>query len=172
LTAAVPRELGEITCANGYRGLVSVMQARAAERQIALGGEAVAEVSGLPRGYFQKILSPLPKSREDVRRIGIASLGPVLGVLGIKLVVVEDLEALERYGSRIPKCDQGAMRNGVVHLALSRRFLSKIGAAGGANSRKFIGKRRSRAIAKKAAAARWRPQATIEAPPSVPAPKP
>ncbi len=85
------RELAEINCTNGYAGLLAAMRARVAERQIALSGEAVAEVAGLPRGYLQKILSPLPKSRADVRRIGIASLGPVLGVLGVKLLMVEDL---------------------------------------------------------------------------------
>ena len=152
------RELAEINCTNGYAGLLAAMRARVAERQIALSGEAVAEVAGLPRGYLQKILSPLPKSRADVRRIGIASLGPVLGVLGVKLLMVEDLAALERYGSRIPARQERSVRTAGVQVHLSRRFLSKIGAAGGANSRKFIGKRKARSLARKAAAARWRPR--------------
>jgi hypothetical protein len=158
LTGAVPRPLAEISYANGYAGLLAAMQARAAERKIALSGEAVAVTAGLPRGYLQKILSPIPKSRKNVRRIGVTSLGPALGILGIKLVVFEDREAVERFGSRIPARLERAVRSTGVHIHLSRQFLAKIGAVGGANSRKFIGRRRSRAIAKKAAAARWRPR--------------
>jgi hypothetical protein len=38
--------------------------------------------------------------RNPVRRLGMMSLGPVLSVLGIKLAMIEDPEALERYGSQ------------------------------------------------------------------------
>jgi hypothetical protein len=131
VTGTVARQLAEITYDTGYRGLIVALRDRVAERQIALSGEAVAEVAGLPRGYLQKILSPLPKSREDVRRIGVASLGPVLGVLGVKLVMVEDAEALERFGSRIPKRDPRAVRSGTLEFSISRRFLKQIQRQGG-----------------------------------------
>jgi hypothetical protein len=150
--------LAEISCSNGYAGLLAAMQARAAERKIALGGAAAAQVSGLPVGYLQKILSPISKSRKAVRRIGITSLGPVLGVLGIKLLVVEDLEALERFSARIPQRQEKSVRSGGVHVHISRKFLSKIGTLGGSRSRKNIGKRKARAMARKAAAARWQPR--------------
>jgi hypothetical protein len=158
VTAAVPRPLAEITCINGYRGLLAALQGRAAERKIALSGAAAAQVAGLPVGYLQKILSPIPKSRKNIRRLGVASLGPVLGILGVKLVMFEDLEAVARFSERIPQRQERSVRNAVVHIHLSRQFLAKIGAVGGANSRKFVGKRKARAMARKAAAARWRPQ--------------
>jgi hypothetical protein len=168
----VARQLATITHSDGYHGLLSALQARAWERRISLGGAAAAEVAGLPVGYLQKILSPIPKSRKNVRRIGVASLGPVLGVLGVKLVMFEEREAVERFGSKIPARQERSVRSTAVHIHLSRQFLAKIGAMGGTNSRKNISRRRSRALARKAAAARWRPQAAIEATPSVPAPKP
>jgi hypothetical protein len=166
------RQLATITHSDGYAGLLSALQARALERRISLGGAAAAQVAGLPVGYLQKILSPIPKSRKNVRRIGVTSLGPVLGILGVKLVMFADPEAIARYGSKIPVRQERSVRTSAVHLHFSRQFLAKIGALGGANSRKNISRRRARAIAKKAAAARWRPRAAIEATPSVPAPKP
>jgi hypothetical protein len=158
LTGAVARTLAEITHSDGYTGLLAALQARAAERKIGLSGAAAAQVAGLPVGYLQKILSPIPKSRKNVRRLGVASLGPTLGALGVKLLVVEDLEAVARFSERIPPRQEKAVRNAVVQVHLSRRFLSKIGAVGGANSRKFVGKRKARAMARRAAAARWRPR--------------
>ena len=47
------------------------------------------------------------------------------------------------------------MRSVAVH-AVTTRFLRKIGAKGGANSRKYLGKRLVKQLARKAALARWR----------------
>ena len=143
---------------NDYAGLISALRLRAEQRKISLSGEGIASVSGLPRGYAQRVLAPFSKSRSAVRRIGIISLGPLLSSLGVRLLLVEDPEAVERYTSRIPARQERSVRTGVVQISLSRHFLAKIGRNGGANSRKFIGKRKARAMARKAAAARWRPR--------------
>jgi hypothetical protein len=52
--------------------------------------------------------------------------------------------------------DERYVRNGAVHLQLTTRFFQKIGRKGDANSRKYLGKRLVKQLAKKAAAARWR----------------
>jgi hypothetical protein len=65
--------LGDVT---DYESLLDTLRARAVERQIAVSGDA-NEVAGLPTGYIQKLIGPRP-----VRRIGMMSLGAVLGVLG------------------------------------------------------------------------------------------
>jgi hypothetical protein len=150
--------LAEITHCDGYQGLIAAMRARAEELRIATGGESVAEVAGLPRGYLQRILGPQQKPATEIRRIGAASLGPILGVLGIKLIVVEDHEALGRYVSRLQKRQEGRVHSGTVHVLLSGRFMQEIRRKGGENSRKYISKTRARQIARKAAKARWRRQ--------------
>jgi hypothetical protein len=43
-----------------------------------------------------------------------------------------------------------------VHTNLTTRFLRKIGAKGGENSRKYLGKRLVKQLARKAANARWK----------------
>jgi hypothetical protein len=125
---SAPRIIAEIC---DYPQMIAAMRLRAQQRQIALGGEHVAHVAGLPRGYLQKLIGPQQKTRENVRRIGIISLGPVLTVLGVKLVMVEDLEAIKRYGDKIPKRDPRAVRSGTLDFSLSRNFMRKIQRKGG-----------------------------------------
>jgi hypothetical protein len=128
----VARELGEINYSSGYAGLVGALRRRATELQIATGGAAAAEVAGLPVSYLGKLLSPLSgKSRENVRRLGIMSLGPVLGALGCKLVMIEDDDALQRFTSRIPARDPRAVRAATLEFHISRQFMRKIQRQGG-----------------------------------------
>jgi hypothetical protein len=54
-------------------------------------------------------------------------LGPVLGLLGVRLLIVEDEEALKRFGSRIPKRNGNLAHTGVVHHVQSIKFLRAIG---------------------------------------------
>jgi len=109
-----------------YSDLLGAMRARAQQRQIAVGGEDVAAVTGLPRGYMQKLLGPRPQ-----RRIGLISLGPTLAILGLKLLAVEDAEAIERYGARLHRRNESLVRAGSVDFKLSRRHMRKIQRAGG-----------------------------------------
>jgi hypothetical protein len=115
------RGLGIIT---DYGSLMDTLRARAAVRQIAVSGDA-NEIAGLPTGYIQKLIGP-----RQVRRIGMMSLGPLLGVLGLKLIAVEDPETIKRFASRTRKRDQRLVRSGIrgdtTKIFLSRRFMSKI----------------------------------------------
>ncbi len=118
------RGLGEVT---DYESLLNTLRARAVERQIAVSGDA-NEVAGLPTGYIQKLIGPRP-----VRRIGMMSLGPLLAVLGAKLIAVENPEAIARFGGRIRKRDERLVRSGNrggTTVFLSRRFMRKIQADG------------------------------------------
>jgi hypothetical protein len=150
------RVLGVVDYENGYAGLIETMRARSDELNISTVGPSVAQVSGLASHYFAKVLSPNPMPK---RRFGALSLGPILGTLGIKLKVCVDDRAVQKFTSRLDKRQQNRvhsrMHSSVVQIALSHRFLRKIGAKGGANSRKNLGKRLRRALARKAANARW-----------------
>jgi hypothetical protein len=70
-------------------------------------------------------------------------------------LLVEDKAAVARLRGRTPPRQVQYVRNGVVHLQLTTRFFQKIGRKGGANSRKYLGKRLIKQLARKAAAARW-----------------
>jgi hypothetical protein len=117
------RELAHVT---DYHSLISAFRARAAEMRIATGGDNVAHVAGIADGYLGKLLAPRP-----VRRVGMQSLGPVLGVLGVKLIVVEDPEALRRFGSRLKRRNDNLVRSAASEFRLTHRWLRKIASKGG-----------------------------------------
>jgi hypothetical protein len=159
------RELATITYENGYQGLIDAFRARSNELQIALSGPSVAQVSGLASHYILKVLSPSPAPR---RRFGAVSLAPILGTLGLKLIVVEDEKAMQRFTSKLEKRQENCVHNNgmqsvAVHVALSRRFVRQIGRKGGLNSRKYMSSREARALARHAALERWRKVAEKEA---------
>ena len=58
--------------------------------------EALDGVAGLPAGYSSKVLA-------GRKRAGRTSLGALLSALGLKLLVVEDPEALARFTTQIAR---------------------------------------------------------------------
>jgi len=89
----------------------------------------------------------------------LTGVAPVLAGLGLRLLVIEDNAATERLKNRLPPRNQSYVRTVAVHTNLTTRFLRKIGAKGGENSRKYLGKRLVKQLARRAAAARWRKKA-------------
>jgi hypothetical protein len=147
------RVLAVIDFENGYAGLVDAFRARANELCVAIGGASAAEISGLPSSYLAKLLSPSPK---PARRFGAISLGPVLGTLAIKLIVVTDENAMQKFGSKLEKRQQRcAHHTAAVNIRLTHKFLREIAAKGGANSRRNMTRRQASALARKAIQARW-----------------
>jgi hypothetical protein len=154
-----PQQPAEINFRNGYAGMIEAFRARANERRIAITSQAVAQISGLPSYYVPKLLTP---SKNPVRRIGMISLGPLLGVLGAKLVLLPDPEAEKLYGDRIPTRNEscahpmltvkaGRGKQQLVSVKLLRR-IAPLGAA--ARNAKLSPARRKK-IARIAARARW-----------------
>src|SRR5262249_13470142 len=93
--------------------------------------ESLDLVSGLTGGYSAKLLSPVP-----IKTLGRVSLGLILQTLGLRLIAVEDMEALSRVKSRFAVRERKrSIRSGdtneVVHFALSRRRLGMLGRKGG-----------------------------------------
>jgi hypothetical protein len=70
-----------------YHELLDCLRARVAELNVS--GEILDEVAGLPLRYAAKILSPRP-----VKTLSRVSFGPTLQVLGLRLQVETDDEAL------------------------------------------------------------------------------
>jgi len=131
-----------------YEQMLAALRARVNELQ--LNGERFDEFAGLPRGYLSKLIGAKP-----IRRLGMTSFAPVLAGLGLRLLVIEDNAATERLKNRLPPRNQSYVRSVAVHGHLTTRFLQKIGRKGGENSRKYLGKRMVKQLARKAALARW-----------------
>jgi ribosomal protein S14 len=118
----------------------------------ALAPSSAAEVSGLPSSYLAKLLSPSPK---PARRFGAISLGPVLGTLGIKLIVTTDENAEKKFGSKLEKRQEKcAHYGGVIRQTFSRKHMREIGKKGAQVRWEAV--RDRNAAARKAALARWR----------------
>lgn len=146
-----PKVLAEF---NDYAGFLHSLRARAAERQIAISSDEAANVAGLSDRRITQMLSLRTLHNiQSVRRIGITSMGPLFGILGVKCVLVEDPEALERFGSRIGKRNENLVHGGVITTTFSRKFMQKIGQKGAKVRWKKQRKRTARA--RKAARARW-----------------
>ena len=111
-------------------------------------------MSDLPARYTQKLLGP-----QHIRRFGAVSLGPFLGALAVRGMLVEDKAAVERLRSQTRPRNlsyvRDGMRAGSVHVVLTDRFMRKIRKKGGENSRKYLPKRLVKQLARRAAAARW-----------------
>jgi hypothetical protein len=73
-----------------YDELIAAIRTRRDELQV------THETIGIPSGYASKLLTDPP-----IKRMGMISLGPMLGALGLMLVVVEDPAALSRVRGRL-----------------------------------------------------------------------
>lgn len=91
--------------ATDYDTLQAVMRRVADERGISR--ESLDELAGTPKGYAGKVLSENP-----IRRLGPATMGALLQALGLKLLVVDDPEAIAKYTARAEARDARQVRSG------------------------------------------------------------
>src|SRR5262249_52791157 len=82
-----------------YDEMLAGVRARVSALNIT--GEGCELFAGLPKGYLSKLIGVNP-----TRRIGMTSMGPLFGALGMRGQFVEDQAATERLKSRV------APRNG------------------------------------------------------------
>ncbi len=108
-----------------YDGLIAAMRVRAQERKLALSADENAAIAGLPDKYLPKLIGANP-----VRRLGMASLGAVLGVLGAKLVMVADEEAELKFAKRLKRHNPNLVRSG-TEAQLAERHAARMGRKGG-----------------------------------------
>jgi hypothetical protein len=86
----------QIAIVRSYGDLHKALRLRADE--LGTTREAIDELTGLQNGYAAKLLAPVP-----IKSLGPQSLGPMLAVLGLKLLVVEDPDTIARITSRLGK---------------------------------------------------------------------
>lgn len=137
-----------------YDGLVSAIRARAEELNISRN--TIDDVAGLTPGYASKLLAAVP-----LKKIGAVSLGPLLGALGMRIVLVEDLEQMRRVAERMTKRNAAQSRllpDGKhlgVTVKISLRQLKKLSRLGNDARSRSLSPRRRKLIARHAAQIRW-----------------
>jgi hypothetical protein len=141
-----PRVLADVS---SYEQMLAALRARVAELQIS--GARFDEYVGLPRGYLSKLVGANP-----VRKLGMTSFAPVLAGLGLRLLVIEDPDATDRLKNRLLPRNENYVRGGVTYLALTTRFMQKIGRKGAQARVDNSTKEQRREWARRAAIARWR----------------
>jgi hypothetical protein len=85
-----------LATARTYDELILGLRARADELKISR--ETIDAISGLQSGYASKLLAPVP-----IRTLSRVSLGAMLGSLGLKIILVEDAETLQKIEKRLMK---------------------------------------------------------------------
>ena len=79
-----------------YEDLRSALRARA--EQLDISRLEIDRISGLPNGYAGAVLSETSR-----KRLGWHNITAMLSALGVKLMLVEDPEAVARFTSRAEK---------------------------------------------------------------------
>lgn len=137
-----------------YDELNAALRKRADELNVSR--ETIDAVSGLQNGYAAKLLAPVP-----IRTLSRVSLGAMLGALGLKLLVVEDLETVRRLENRLVKRKRRHHANGKMPTAKSPKRREECASTDWGRLMRARGlmiqsSARRREIAKIAAQARWR----------------
>lgn len=118
------------------------------------------ELSGLQAGYVSKVLAPKP-----IKHLGPTSLGPLMGALGVTLLMVEDTAQMERIRARLLKRRRigryAQLVNSELQAAASILGVGVIltSERGREYARKRVSKQtefRRKSVARKAARARWK----------------
>jgi hypothetical protein len=104
-----PPQLRPIALVREYGELIQGLRDRAEELNVSR--ETLDAVSGLQSGYTAKLLVGL-------KGLGRVSLGPLLGSMGLVIVLAEDQDALARVRHRlVPRHPQGhAAHSNVRHV--------------------------------------------------------
>ncbi len=113
---------------NDFPGLLAALRQRVASLRTTYA--ALDAISGMADGYCEKVLRNKPE-----KRLGITALGPLLGTLGLKLVVVVDDEQWAKVVKRMTRTkwveNRGQRTNGqrtngeAIKPALSRVELAR-----------------------------------------------
>jgi hypothetical protein len=86
-----------VETATDYDSLIEAFRIRAS--QLDLSRQNIDEIAGYPDRLASKLLGP-----GKVKRLGLLTLGGMLSALGLKILIVENEETLERYrGLRIKR---------------------------------------------------------------------
>lgn len=147
-----------------YLGLVTAIRARVGELGITYS--TLDEIAGWHDGYSNKLLIEEPqlrgttKNTHSQRIMGVMAFDTILGSVGVKLALVEDVRATERIrnGSFYVRRKR-PMPNSVGHEYIvqrkTRENMSKMGLRSAQGRMRKLTPSKRRRLAKQAAKARW-----------------
>jgi hypothetical protein len=139
---------------DGYGSLHAALRSRREELNISC--ETVDRAARLTRAHASKLLAPQP-----LKKAGWETLSFLLPALGARLILAEDPQALaqlKKFSTRVVKTPARSVpwgRSG-KQTVVSMRFVKRIARNGGEARARVLSPARKRAIARKAAKARWR----------------
>jgi hypothetical protein len=151
-------EVNPLGCINDFAGLQRIMRER--KDQLGISNNCLDELAGLSDGYANKLMA-----RPPAKNLGTLTFDLLLQALGLKLIVVEDLETMQRYASQLVQrqekqvraaSEASLARHKKYTIVFSRKFLQKMGALGGKKRAENLSPRRLRQIGIKGAEARWK----------------
>jgi hypothetical protein len=166
-TSNAPRVIG---VAENYLGFISALRARVAE--LGISYSTIDQIAGWTDTYATKLLA-----EEPARFIGPMSFDAILGALGLKFALIEDPERLEKAKRhrdfvtrrhRLPTVKHGTVKHGgYVVQRRTREDMRLMGLEGGRKRAEKLSAAKLKAIARKAARARWRRPRVVEISPRV-----
>lgn len=137
-----------------YGELHAALRARIDSLGISM--ETFDDLCGFWPGYSSHVLGPKPQG--NMRALGKMSLGAALGALGLKLLLLEDRDALAKVRERLIESDKAQTRKKnarPARIVARENTWVKLGRAG-ANASNALRTAKQRArLARKAARARW-----------------
>jgi len=139
-------------CAD-YLGFIAALRDRAADLGLAMGSENAAEISGLAGATLARLMTP----KTSGKILSIESFGVVLGLLGVKMLVVEDVAQTTRMKTRIVRRNAGYVRDSVLHLAIPKQTFKEMGQKGGKSKNAAMTRKQRSKLAHLAAMARHHP---------------
>lgn len=153
MRTTMPEPRAIATCWD-YAGFLAACKARAHEQRTGLNSPSAAEITGLHKDHLAKVMS-----EKSGRFFTPLTLGPLLGLLGMKIVLVEDPEAMARVTRRLEKRTMTGrsmhLRGDSVHFSITKAQMAEIQKKGGENSRKGMTARNASKLGRKAANVRW-----------------
>jgi hypothetical protein len=151
----MPTEARQLAEISDYSSLHAALRTRSDE--LGITRQMLDELGGLQDGYASKLLAPVP-----LRNIGPRLLGPILGALALRLVLVEDAEALAHIAGLKRKRPSANASDAMLPTKTRKRrgYWQSTEWSRIMNSRRMLvlSARQRRTIARKAARARWRRQ--------------
>jgi hypothetical protein len=103
-----------------YEDLLQAIRMR--RDQLAVTHAVLDDVSGLQIGYVSKMLADPP-----VKNMGIMAMGPLLGALGVQLLMVEDPEAFARVRGRLTVSSRKGMHTDWIRDSSYSRWAGLMG---------------------------------------------
>jgi hypothetical protein len=106
-------EVDPLGTINDFAGLQRIMRER--KDQLGISNNCLDELAGLSDGYANKLMA-----RPPAKNLGTLTFDLLLQALGLKLIVVEDIETMQRYASQLVQRQEKQVRTPKV-MGMARK---------------------------------------------------